>query len=192
MENERYQKELFEFEEPKKQKNRFGQLLQTPNFAVTLTAEKIVFLVIGIIMLGVIFFALGVEKGKSLVAKTPVPVVKTPAVQETVVQTQPKQVLLKTASVPSTNITTRDGIKVPVQTQPDKGKPYTIVAAAFLRQDFASKEAGRLKASGLESFVYFSDPYYLACVGSFASKENASKLLGRVRQMHRDAYIRLR
>lgn len=185
MENERYQKELFEFEKPKKQKNKFGQLLQTTNFAVILTAEKIVFLVIGVIMLGVIFFALGVEKGRSLADKASAAAIKT-VIQEDAVQVQ-----TKSAPLPLTN-TTVDKTIAPAQARPDKDKPYTIVAAAFSRQDFASKEAGHLKASGLESFVYFSDPYYLACVGSFASKESASKLLGKVKQMHRDAYIRLK
>jgi len=181
MENERYQKELFEFEEPKKQKNRFGQLLQPTNFALTLTAEKIVFLIIGMIMLGVVFFALGVEKGKSLVDKAPETVVKTDmqVVQQEPVKVQAVQAKPASPEAPKTNITPKD-------------KPYTIVAAAFSRKDFASKEAGRLKSSGLESFVIFSDPYYLACVGSFANKESASKLLGKVKQVHRDAYIRLK
>ena len=74
----------------------------------------------------------------------------------------------------------------------DKARPYTVVAAAFSRQEFALKEVGKLKAAGLDAFIYYGEPYYLACVGSFPSKESAGKILKKVRQMHRDAYVRLR
>ena len=65
MENEKYQKELFEFEAPKKAAARFGDIFQRADFVITLTPEKMVFAAIGIIMLMVVFFALGVEKGKA-------------------------------------------------------------------------------------------------------------------------------
>lgn len=189
MENEKYQKELFEFEQAKRQKPRFGQFFQKTDFAITLTAEKIVFISIGIIMLMVVFFALGVEKGKSFANA-----------QASAPQAQPKTLAITTeqikAATASTNISPKSGTLVEpkrARLEPDvKDKPYTIVAAAFSRQDFASKEVARLNASGLEAFVYHSDPYYLACVGSFASKDSALKLLGKVRQIHRDAYVRLR
>ncbi len=190
MENERYQKELFEFEQAKRQKPKFGAIFQRTDFAITLTAEKIVFIIIGIIMLMVVFFALGVEKGKSFVTThSSAPQASYSAPSVTTAQ-------IKTLS-PPTNITPKSGTLVEPKKaqvlQPDvKDNPYTIVAAAFSRQDFASKEASRLKANGLGAFVYYSEPYYLTCVGSFASKDSALKSLSKVRQMHRDAYIRLR
>jgi hypothetical protein len=189
MENERYQKELFEFEQTKRQKPRFGGIFQRANFAITLTAEKIVFIIIGIIMLMVVFFALGVEKGKLLVTA-----------RRGAIQAQPTAPLGTTEQIKSAAtqaiITTKAGAPVePKKTQAQAdvlNRPYTVVAAAFLRQDFASKEASRLKAGGFEAFVYYSEPYYLTCVGSFASKDSAQKILGKVKQMHRDAYVRLK
>ena len=176
MQNENSQKELFEFEAPKKAgRRRFGSLLQRTDFCLVLTAEKLVFVFIGIIMLAVLFFALGVERGKSLVVKS--------EPQAAPVQASTTQIPAKAANPPISQEKT---------VEPAKGKPYTIVAAAYSRQDFASKEVVGLKASGLDAFVLKSEPYYLACVGSYATKGDAQKALSKARQAHRDAYIRLK
>lgn len=203
MENDNLQKELFEFEQPKKtQLHKFGQLFQRPDFCLVLTAEKLVFVSIGIIMLMVVFFAIGVEKGKSRAPKAASPLLAE--------QAAAPQVPVKAAAIPikqvkagtiSTNVSPKtmpvkvvpEAQKVPAQAaQPAGDKPYTIVAAAFLRQDFAAKEANLLKGNGLDAFVLKSEPYYLACVGSFVNKDSAKNVLSKVRQLHRDAYLRLR
>lgn len=213
MENDKLQKELFEFEAPKKVlRPIFGQFFQKTDFGVTLTVEKLVFISIGTIMLMVVFFAIGVEKGKSLPTRNAAPLV--PAQTVTIqVPTKAVAALVPQARAVTTvkNIAPKDRNAVSwgqkktltattnaaVEAQnthvlQSRGKPYTIVAAAFLRQDFASKEAAILEGNSLDAFVYYSEPYYLACVGSFASKDSAQKVLSKVRQMHRDAYVRLR
>jgi len=195
MEKDNTQKELFEFQAPKKQPRKFGQLFQQADFALNLTAEKIVFVSIGIIMLLVISFALGVERGKIISEKAsetrtalvqatiPAPaqsVQGQPAaakVQLTTVQAQPAAVKIQPAAA---------------KAQPAAAKPYTVVAAAFSKEAFATKELSRLRSSGLEPFVYYREPYYLVCVGSFANKESAQKVLNKVKQMYRDAYVRSR
>ena len=54
MEEEEYQKELFEFEQPKKSFSRFADMLPKADFegrvAITVSLEKIVFVSIGIVM----------------------------------------------------------------------------------------------------------------------------------------------
>lgn len=190
MENENYQKELFEFDPPKKTAAKFGNIFQRTDFVIVLTPEKMVFAAIGIIMLMVIFFALGVEKGKATVypaAATPRMALKNIAVSPVIPE--------RKAVVTATNITPK--ISPPpapkmAQAALDKSKPYTIVAAAFSREDFALKEAGKLKAIGLEAFVYYGGSYYLACIGSFQDKVSAQKILNKIKRMHKDAYIRLK
>jgi hypothetical protein len=69
MEKYNVQKELFEeLQAPKRQPRRFGRLFQRGDFSISLNAERIVFVSIGIIMLLVVFFALGVERGKAVSA----------------------------------------------------------------------------------------------------------------------------
>jgi len=198
METEKYQKELFEFDYPKKATARFGNIFPRTDFAVTLTPEKMVFAAIGVIMLIVVFFALGVEKGRSAayakfmavgtIARDNVPA---PAA------------MVKLAAVPiaiaknsaATNITPKINsplTAVKAKTVFDKTKPYMVVAGAFSREDLALIEVGKLKKAGFEAFVYYGEPYYLASIGSFQSKDSAQGILNKVRQMHRDAYVRLR
>ena len=200
MENENYQKELFEFKAPKKAPARFGSIFQRADLVVVLTAEKIVFAAIGMIMLAVLFFALGVEKGKaaSYVAvtaprATPGKIVVSPVVP---VKTTTASIVKSKSVVVTTNITPKRRPK-PIaqkkaQAAPDKSKPYTIVAATFLRKDFALREVGRLRASGLDAFVSYGKPYHQVCVGFFRDRKSAKKSLNKVKRMHQDAYVKLR
>jgi len=198
METEKYQKELFEFESPKKAAPRFGNIFPRTDFAIILTPEKIVFAAIGMIMLMVVFFALGVEKGRSAAydRSTEAKTIATDIVAAPAMSVKPdRSPIVVTKGIAATNMTPKVNTRAAVvkaQAIFDKTKPYTIVAAAFSREDLALKEVGKLKMSGLEAFLYYGEPYYLACVGSFQSKNGAVKILNKVRQMHRDAYVRLR
>jgi len=205
MEKDNIQKELFEFDPPKKQPNRFGRFFQKTDIAISLGAEKLVFISIGIMMLFVVSFALGVERGKAISGRTE-QADTGPAqtsVQRTGVAVPARKVYQAKTVISAANITPKDKAQASivktasslVQAENpvvDKTKPYTIVVAAFSKEVFATKEARNLKTSGLEAFVYYSEPYYLACVGSFANKDSAQKILGKVRQIHRDAYVRLK
>jgi hypothetical protein len=198
METEKYQKELFEFEPPKKTSGRFGSIFPRTDLAITLTPEKIVFTSIGVIMLLVIFFALGVEKGRAG-AYTKFAAIKTAvrdAVPSQVASAKPVTPIVVVANnINATKIASK--IEPPAraikgQAAADNTRPYMVVAAAYSREDFALKEVGKLKAAGFEAFVHYKEPYYLACAGSFQNKDAAWKILNKVRQMHRDAYVRLR
>jgi cell division septation protein DedD len=199
METEKYQKELFEdFESPKKAAARFGSIFTRTDFAITLTPEKMVFAAIGVIMLMVVFFALGVEKGRSAAhakfteAKT---IAKDVVAVPAILVKPALSPIVVTRSAAATNITPKinpQAAAVKAQAVFDKTKPYMVVAAAFSRQDLAVKEVGKLKTAGLDAFIYYGEPYYLACVGSFPSKDGAQKILKKVKQMRKDAYVRLR
>ena len=197
METEKYQKELFELESPRKSAARFGAVFTRTDFAVTLTPEKLVFTAIGLMMLVVVSFALGVEKGKSAAyAKSVDPkatvnaVLAVPAVPVKL----PQVPIVAAKSVAATNITPKVVPPPAVKNKAlfDKSKPYMIVAVTFSREDLAVRETGKLKAAGLDAFVYYGEPYFLACVGAFQSKEGAGEVLMKVKKMHRDAYVRLR
>ncbi len=198
MDPDKYQKELFEFKSPKKATARFGSIFTRSDFAIILTPEKMVFAAIGMIMLIVIFFALGVEKGRS-VTRTKFTAKKTMArdlaATPVVSVTEAKAPTCVPKNGAATNITPKNGQPTEAaktEVAFDKTKPYMVIAAAFSRKEFALKEVSRLKKADLEAFVYYGEPYYLACVGSFNSKSSAQKILNKVKQMHRDAYVRLR
>jgi len=194
MESERYQQELFEFKQPKKQRSRLADLFRRTDFAVTLTVEKLIIVSIILVMLFVVFFALGVEKGKGLAASKGVKTGPQPVARAYVQPVIPARRVRETANI---NYTRGPAVipappRVDAPAKPNSSKPYTVVAAAFSKQEFASKEISMLKKKGLEGFVYYSDPYYLVCVGEFSSKSSAQAVLNKVKKVHRDAYVRLR
>ncbi len=187
MEKDNIQKELFEFQAPKKQSRKFGQLLQQPDFAISLNTEKLVFIAIGMILLLVVSFALGVERGKAISQKASE--VSTAIAQAAI--PAPAQPVQGQPAEPKVQLAAAETRPAAVKMQPP-AKTYTIVAAAFSKEASAVKESDRLKSLGLEPFVYYSKPYYLVCAGSFPDKDSAQKDLGKVRKKYRDAYVKSR
>ncbi|MDD5495911.1 MAG: SPOR domain-containing protein [Candidatus Omnitrophica bacterium] len=198
MDDDKYQRELFEFEKPKKVFPRLGNIFPKDNFMLVLTMEKLIFVLIAIIMLIVIVYALGVEMGKADVLRRLYS--QRQGGQDT------DKIALRASGTPKEAPDTTASLKAAVpatasiQKAPSKDKQvrealnpyYTIIAVTFTREDTASAEAARLKKDGLDAFIAQSDKYYTVCVGRYAAKEVARKSLGKVRRMYKDAYIKLK
>lgn len=185
MDEEKTQKELFEFEQPKRRFAGFAGIfrkagIENPAFAVTLKADKIVFISIAVIMMMVIVYALGVERGRSLSQKlSQAPAVHSAPVVKAVTEIKP---VASIAQVPA------------AMTAKDLSKPYTIAVASLSKKETAQAEAARMKNIGFDSFVIYSSPYYVVCIGAFADKTGTAsqKELARVKRFSRDAYFRTR
>lgn len=172
MEEEKYQKELFEFEKPKRPFPRLGNIFPKPDFegriSITFGLERLIFISIGIIMLMVIVFALGVERGKVAARTLPRP--------------------------PAIPIHGKLMAKPAPEAVQDFSKPYTIVAAAFRRKDTAMQEFNKLKREGFDVTLVQSDSYFQIRVGTYPDKDSAGskKALARIRQFYKEAYFKLR
>ena len=172
MEEEKYQKELFEFEKPKRSFPRLGNIFPKPDFdgriLITFGLERLIFMSIGIIMLTVIVFALGVERGKVIARPLPRP---------RAIPIQGKVMIKPT----------------PAAVQ-DFSRPYTIVAAAFRRKDIAVQELNKLKRRGLDATLVQSDSYFQVRVGAYPDKDSvgSQKALAVIRQFYKDAYFKLK
>ncbi len=181
----KYQKELFEFDNRKRSFPKFDKMIPKGDFALILTLEKTVFVSIGIIMLLVIIYALGVERGKVITRKIARPAVKVAMVRAPVV--------IEKVAIPVRQPVVAATSPVPVvETAQDPSRPYTIVAATFTRKEWAENEVERLKRSGFDAFASPSEPYFIVCIGAFANKDVAKPLLNKVRRSYKDAYIRRR
>lgn len=211
MNEERSQKELFEFQEPKKPFSKLANILPKPDFegriAVTLTLEKIVFIFIGMIMVMVLVFALGVESGKARDAarrqnmpkaqkasqpiRAAVPVM---AIQPTPVAGRNFFNMAQTVSSARTTPQKAPGAPVKAAIAPEGSKPYTIVAVTFSKIETAQAAAVSLSKDGFSSSVVYSDPYYKVCVGSYADTYGAQvrRDLAKLRRVYKDAFVRLR
>lgn len=188
MEEEKYQKELFEnFEQPKKPFSKFTNLLPKRDFegriALSLTLDKVVFSFIGMVMVMVLVFALGVENGKSRKTPKALPVVR--AVVPAAAKPRPQQYDSGAAAKPL--------LQQP-ESAPLPTKPYTIVAATFSKKETAQAAAAFLIREGFSSAVVYSDPYYRVCVGTYADmySTQVQRDLAKVRRIYKDAFLRAR
>lgn len=193
MDEEKYQKELFEFEKPKRTFPRLSDFFPKADLenkiAVTLTLERLVFIAIGLIMLMVVIYAFGVESGKravrtagsetriSLVKAPQVPVAAKPAINTT----SASQAAKKIAALPLTTVAVPRTVA---------NKPYTIFAASFSRQEYALLAVNKLKSAGFDAFLVPSGKLYRLCIGSYTNSEAAQKDLLKVRRIYKDAFIK--
>ncbi len=195
-EEEQPQRELFEFEAgPKKRFPYLGNIFKKNDFEnrymVTMSPERMVFLGIGFVMVLVLIYALGVERGRSA-ARTRVITAKTEIVSEKTQTATGEQI--QAPALP-----TQQAARTPAQQDapaqpaaPEQAvldKFYTIIACTFTKDGTASAGAERLKTEGLDAFVYQSDSYYQVCVGRFADTAGAREALTKVRRYFKDAYI---
>lgn len=210
------QKELFEFERPKRHFPRFARFANifpkadlAGKAAVNVTLEKIIFTAIGIVMLMVIVYALGVENGKSLSRKAEAISVALPSRQRANapidVKTMPAaQASQSGPAVPAQKNVTMEGTVIKIKTVPlkkassnppetamarDARKPYTIIAVTLSSRDAALREIKNLARDGFDANLVQSRQYFQVMVGAYANKGGAGDILKKIRQKYKDAYI---
>jgi len=190
MEEEKSQKELFEFDKPKRRFSPLAEIfrfsgVEGPAFAVTLKLDKIVFISIVIMMAMVVIYAVGVEQGKSISRKAPAMAVVQKVPQRPAVDIPAPQPAVSSKVVPAAAETIAPSGRA-------TAKPYTIAVSALSKRDTAASEVARLKANAFDAFVIYREPFYVVCVGSFADKTSARSIqeLNRVKRFNKDAYFK--
>ena len=140
--------------------------------------EKMIFIIIGFIVTGIVSFSLGVEKGKKNVAtKMQLPTQK----QEAPVKIQPqkdKQIIIQ-------NQPEQLAVRVDIL------KPnYTIQIASYQTKTYAQKEAELLRKKGFLPLVLPKGRYTIVCVGNFSNQNLAKSLLSELKKRYQDCFIR--
>ncbi|NQT07091.1 MAG: SPOR domain-containing protein [Candidatus Omnitrophica bacterium] len=185
MENGTTQQELFgEFKHPAKRRRRQANTILPKNYVLfNITYEQIIFTSIAVIMLMVLLFSLGVERGKRLDAvvlqqqdtfpqAVEIVAAKEPAVEEAVEVVEKKEVLPKAPNgVPAL---------------------YTVQVIAYRSKKLAQKELVRLSKKGFTPFIIVGGGYYQICIGEYKDKETAKKDFGELKKTYRDSFIRKR
>lgn len=189
MENQGDQKELFEFDKPKKQLFDLGGVFKKSGFDNSLTLsiglEKIVFLSIALILLAVVIYALGVESGRSSANRRKAQLSIDPA---------PKQAPIEKPAPPGRTAHPVAADTAAPARPAEPGKPYTISVGSYENQQFAVDDARKLKAMGFDAFVMKTDLYFVVCAGSFDDKTSAAsrQALARIKGIRPGAYFRAR
>lgn len=149
--------------------------------------ERTILLIICFIVVGVISFSFGVERGKRSAPLKPVPVAissgqlavnkapvrapEPPRVAAAVVKAAPSAVIAPQAAAIS-------------------GSGYTIQVASYQTKKYAQKEAEAIRKKGLSSFVLSKGAFSVLCVGNFSSQEAAKTLLAELRKQYKGCVIR--
>jgi len=182
---------------------------------ITLSYESLVFIAIGVIILALVGFILGVERGKSL---------QNAGLKELMVRDKPirrTEVVNPTLKFPETPT---------VLTELDKGKKegpekehnaeepapavqpapkrfvrsfpelpleetelYTIQLITYSRKESARKELKKLEKSGCNNLsIVEENGYYKVCAGGYVTQKEAKKNLRRFRMLYRDCFTRLK
>ncbi len=209
MEEEKYQKELFEFDQPKKSFSRLSDILPRADFEgrimLTISLEKLIFISIGIIMVMVVLYALGVENGKLFskeagfrsVKQGETPILP-PALQNRA-STIPTKSILSTAPVVTLVkpvLQTKPTVQNALRAQPASQlvKPYTILAGTFYKIENARTVGAILVKQGFTVTISYSAPYYMVMVGAYADKNlpDIQRDLARVKHIYKDAAIKVK
>ena len=174
-EKRQVQKELFdEFTPAQKRRQSRNAFHSKPKKIFTLSYEHLVLVLIGVIMIAVIAFSLGVEKGKRTVKQNGYDI------SVSVKELNEKEPLKSTQQVETAT-------EIP---KPRFLQRYTIQVVSFAKKEIADKEALKLTAQGFDAFVLKKGKYSILCIGRFASRDQAGKEQKLLRKKYNDCLIR--
>lgn len=166
---------------------------------LTLSAENIIVLGIIFIVTMVVFFSVGVERGKRLV-KTSLPAVDeivTATEEETKLSAEsvavpkvlaPEKIGGAEKPVQDSGTEKRQVLEIPI----DEHFRYTIQVASFKSLQYAQKEVKSLESRGHESFIMPKGNHQIVCVGRFSAKGEAKEYAHKIKDRYQDYLIRSR
>ncbi len=157
--------------------------------------ENVVLLFIVFIMLAVLFFSLGVERGKRMAKqgsgwprKPSANIVPQNADEEKRFDCieQPIAETYQDTLKETVEETERHIQNISVQTV----KPYTIQVISFKKEANVEREMERLKKDGYEVFTIPAREWFQICVGRYANKKDSEKDLNALKKRYPTCYVR--
>ena len=155
--------------------------------------EKVILVLIGVIVTGVISYCFGVEKGKRLVpiAVTPQATVRQEPLPLPPIRPRVTNTEKAITPVEQKDTTTQTIIAKAPQPKEAKSGNYTIQIATYQNKKTAQKEADSLKKQGFTPTLQVTkNGYSIICIGKFNSREKAKSVLTEIRKSYQDSYIR--
>ncbi|RKY29446.1 MAG: hypothetical protein DRP74_08825 [Candidatus Omnitrophota bacterium] len=157
-------------------------------FSVVKIHEKAILIAIGLIIVSLISFSLGVEKGKRLIKvqlenREEKNVYAQQSLKEKILQVNPVRNIKQKAD----NKIVFNGVK---DDKSEVKAGYTIQVATFRTKTYAQKEAERLKKKGLETLIIPRGEFVTVCVGNFFERQEAKISLNQLKKTYHDCFIR--
>lgn len=183
---------------------------------LTLSAEHIIVSAIIFVMVTVLFFSFGVEKGKRMVR---VSILEAAGISRTVEVVPPETpgvvssrllagrgeaqaapaVTVSPLAEKETLRSPRGGLETPVEASPkmeaqpqkkDAKDIFTIQVASFNSPQSAQKEAMLLKQKGYDIFVLPKGKHSIVCVGKFGQRNEAKAFSNKLKNRYNDCLVR--
>lgn len=191
MKNDILQKELFrEFDSSKTKagKKMHGSILPKNYVPLNISHEQFIFITIGVIMLMVLVFSLGVERGKRMGT------VKTETKKNAslvIKQVEDAELAAGREEEPeySEEIISPEPPKIK---KPASTEIFTIQIIAYRSKKSAQRELMKLGKKGYSPFIILGGGYYQICVGEYGSQEESEKALSDFKKGYPDSFIRKR
>ncbi len=183
MKDKTIQKELFEdLSMPKKKKKKQPGILPKNFVLFNVTYDQMIFITIAVIMLMVLVFSLGVERGKGLVSST-----QTKKEEKTMIakEERPSETKNLPIELPKT-------FEVEAEKRATDSASFTIQIVAYRSKKLAQQELIRLSKKGYDPFIIVGGGYYQICVGKYRKKGEARKDLAGLKKTYKDSFIRKR
>ncbi|MCK5306240.1 MAG: SPOR domain-containing protein [Candidatus Omnitrophica bacterium] len=202
-ENREYQSELFS-EFPKgrvKKAKAFKSVPKLKNILISISREKLVSLIIAVILLYVVIFSLGVEKGKrmSLPAAGKTDKLAVTAETEAVKKENSRKATIgleEERQIESKAVEEKQGEQMAAGAIEDKKPPayktYSLQLAAYAQLSRAEKEAEKLKKRGYTAFIDSNNKYHIVFVGNYKDKVKARKLRKKLSEEYKGCYVKSR
>lgn len=173
-----------------------------PFSAMTISAENMIVVCIVLLMVFVLFFSLGVERGKRVgVVTVPKKIIAVQNKTSDIIAPQlttaqpvpghqmPVPVVPTGRQVLTPNVTPKLNEVPIVEPSPAEGS-FTVQVASFKLQKNAQEEAEHLKKTGHEAWVIQKGSHYIVCVGRFVEKTLAQKFTTQIRGRYKDYLVR--
>lgn len=157
--------------------------------------EKVIMLAISFIVISIISFSLGVEKGKRLFSN------KTKANLDLAASLSPRENMLvisrrEEAQEAATygkkeavNLSESQNSESSGNKESDRGK-YIIQLATYQTREPAEREAVMLKKKGLNPIILSKGKFIVLYVGRFSDEDNAKSKLSELKKRYRDCILR--
>lgn len=172
---------------------------------VSFSLENLVIASIAVIIVMVLSFSFGVERGKRVVRQKPMaqpsvlPAADANMIQEATSPTdtpvsqaaalsQPQDILEESGKTIPGTISAQPEQSAPVEISVDKF--YTVQVASYKKMTRAEKEAINLKDKGYETLVIPKGEYSIICIGKFALETQARDFSKKLKKQYKDCLVR--
>lgn len=155
--------------------------------------QKMIFRGSAIMLICLVSFSLGVEKGKRTAVVGIAPLLEQPRLEETADIAVPPQTPPAITHTPAdirALASGRPGVQEAALKQKQKKASYTIQVASISEPKNARRQLASLENKGYSAFSLVKGKYTVICVGRFSDKEDARNNLEKLKVKYPDCLIR--